>query len=42
MNLLKNSVLDDRGYKLKVLTGFWFGVLNLKNAKYLKKMSTGN
>ena len=37
INLLGNSMLEDRGYIKKMLSDLWLGVVNLKNTKGLKK-----
>ena len=37
INLLGNSMLEDRGYIKKMLSDLWLGVVNLKNTKDLKK-----
>ena len=37
INLLGNSMLEDRGYIKKMLLDLWLGVVNLKNTKGLKK-----
>lgn len=37
ISLIKDNVLDDGVYIKKILSEFWFGVVNLKNGKHLKK-----